>query len=833
MFRFIRQFFRKKPEIVDFSAPIEEFWQTDFLKEKNRRFVGEIQSGYASSFTDKGLLLSLERQHIFAWTVNPCYEYRDLTVEALVDFSVNARHTAGIDPGKAGHCAFGFLLRYTTESNYYSVLVSDQGMVRMDAVFNGNPMTLLPWTAGRAEGSEILSDSSSKDDMDLPYRKNPKVFSLRIILQGTGCTIILNDNWLAYVEDDTIQSYGKLAFAGQNWDSAGKAEGLLQALAVESRPLEVETLHLRWNSFIPVPAAARIRLAESYYAAGRLVPALIELSQAAKTEKPDTHALLLAGRMYLAEQLYDEAEKRFCAVLEAEPENREALENQVSLLYVQNRYGDMEALLSEKQAVAETSPTLYSLKGHLCFHLSRWTEAADSYRSASRMEPEQPLHFLHLSRSLKADGREPEAQESLDEAARLFFVQDNYEELAELLPVIEVSGGAKGRGAAGKYYFSLGETEKAEALFLPLIAEQTADSPELSDNSELFDSSNLLDSSILFLQALIYAAKGERQQAIHLLHRAAEMEPGYGLYRFRLAENLFLDGQDPGAELAAALELSPENGWVWNLASQTALKKGDVEQAQAYAEKAKELLPDEPAALRNLADILRRLGKTDAETEQYYTSALNLDPDNIDILLDRAEACLGRGELNEADDLLTQALDIGDSPRVYGLLGHTSRMKGEYPRCEIVYRKGLEDFPGDPELLFGLGELYLFMQRYTQAREIEAELRRLGQALYAEKLESVIRERAMRKLSCSECSREWFVPREIPHPRPLRLEAEPPDDLPAGICPDCGAIRCIACAKPGLEEDGRFRCTVCGSALKLSEPGLMWLLSEWAEQERR
>jgi tetratricopeptide (TPR) repeat protein len=263
--------------------------------------------------------------------------------------------------------------------------------------------------------------------------------------------------------------------------------------------------------------------------------------------------------------------------------------------------------------------------------------------------------------------------------------------------------------------------------------------------------------------------------------------------------------------------------------------------------------------LRNLGEILRRQGKTDEllpflesspenlhtaanllaeekryeEAEQYYAAASRVDPGNADILADRAAACLGRGELNEADDLLRQALNIDASPKIYGLLGHTARAKGEYPRCEIVYRKGLEDFPGDPELLYSLGDFYLFMKRYDPARETAAELKRLGHGLYTEKLAVGIQEGAMKKLCCSGCGREWFVPRQLPHAVPLRLEAEPPDDLPAGICPECGTIRCIACAKPGLGEDGRFRCTICGKPLKLSDPGLMWLLSEWAEGERK
>ncbi|MEI6876393.1 MAG: hypothetical protein WCL50_14835, partial [Spirochaetota bacterium] len=56
----------------------------------------------------------------------------------------------------------------------------------------------------------------------------------------------------------------------------------------------------------------------------------------------------------------------------------------------------------------------------------------------------------------------------------------------------------------------------------------------------------------------------------------------------------------------------------------------------------------------------------------------------------------------------------------------------------------------------------------------------------------------------------------------------PPDEAPAGACPSCGKIFCIACRKESLVEN-RFTCPDCGENLKLSDNKLRWLVREALE----
>jgi len=69
------------------------------------------------------------------------------------------------------------------------------------------------------------------------------------------------------------------------------------------------------------------------------------------------------------------------------------------------------------------------------------------------------------------------------------------------------------------------------------------------------------------------------------------------------------------------------------------------------------------------------------------------------------------------------------------------------------------------------------------------------------------------------------VPRDLPRQSSANVRAMPPDESPAGECPCCGRIFCIACRKAGL-VDSRFTCPDCGEALKLTDNRLRYLVRE-------
>lgn len=843
MFNFLKRLFGAgQKEVADPDDTPEEYWQTDFRKPALARFSAETGESYSAELTAGGLSLTFDKKNVYAWTVNPVYRYRDFVLESLVEFPDGRSVTPDSapvgspgDPRRAGTMAAGFLFRYLTESTFYSVLLSDGGLIRMDAVVNGTPVPILGWTETRRD--TVIDLEEGEDEP--PYVQNTSVYSLRIIAQATNFTIIVNDNWIASCTDDTIQAAGRIAFAGQNWATKDSARTLLKIVAVDSRPIEVETISTRWNQYIRIPPEAHISLARTWYAMGKYVPAILELKRAWKNRDPGTEELLLSGQAYLAQRLVPEAEEQVRKALALDTSNEPAYAELGGILYLQNRFVELDDLLkSMPRDVTEKSSFLSNLEGHLLHWKGEHEGAAKAYHRAGALSPDQGLFFLHEGTEWKSAGNVASAVDAWLEAARLFLKDESYDDLAEMLTLLgdNAPDDARVDAISGKYLYAIGREAEAAEKFERAIVRGTA------------------DSAIWYLSGMLHSAANRTEKAIEHMRKAVELEPEYGLYRFRLAETLFFAGEDCDAELARAIETDSDNGWVFNLAALKALGEGDSAKAEEYIRGARRLLPNELPILVNYAEILRQEGKLDEvlplldaddadslraganllvedgrseEAEEWYVKALRKKPFDAGLLTDRAANCLELDLINEADDLLGRALDIEPSPRIYQLISYLGGRKGEFARSEVALLKGLEDFPGNGDLLHELAAVYLATKRTKKAEEIAKKFCAVEHSERAASLLEEIADASTVKISCSSCTRSWRVPNDIPAQGSLHLQAEPPDDLPAGTCPSCKTTFCIGCAKETLGEDGRFRCKKCGTPLKLLDQNIVWLLNQW------
>ena len=298
MFSKIKKLFSKKTETFeqDFTASVFELWIADFSKEKNRRFIEETGDGYRTFF-ENGFNLELFRKELFAWSTNPQYQYRNFCIETTLDFSkINSlvpetKSEQDFLIESAGFCAFGIMFRCVNDSNYYMLLISDKGQFRFDVVFNGTQIPLLGWT-------KIPENKSKKDDKNL--------IPLQVIANGTNFAIIINNQYVTTIQDDTIQSEGYIAFAGQNWNEHEKICCTLPYFVIESRQVQTDASFQQWNVQEFIDVNHHVEIAESLSAVGRNIPALIELKKI-PNEKIDEKIALLKARINMAMQLYPEA----------------------------------------------------------------------------------------------------------------------------------------------------------------------------------------------------------------------------------------------------------------------------------------------------------------------------------------------------------------------------------------------------------------------------------------------------------------------------------------------------------------------------------------------
>ena len=765
-----------KEEIpIDYEEIVEEQWQADFSKPENCRFAAETGDGYTAAFTPPepagnntgGITLEAQRKHLYAWTVNPVFRYKDMIIEADIRLPEPAKKPDGSDTptDKAGGFAAGILFRYISQSTFYALMISDAGWVRLDAVVNSTPMPLLGWVKiPDSAHSDVDHHGSDRLDSNHSHHKEETdtqgAYSIKLIANNTTITVLINGHWVACCEDDTIQAAGKIAFAIQNWESYPQVTAQLSRFSLNSIPMTVETAYTEANEFSAVPPDARISLAKTLYAMGRYVPALLQLRAAARLKDPEEADRILAGRIYFAQRMLDEAEQEFQSVLETNPSNEEAFAELGGIYYRAERYEDLQRLLQKApKPMMSQSSFLSNLEGHLFHALGKHEEAAEAYRRAFTISPDQGLFAFHQANELYDCGKKPEAVDAYMQAARAFLQQEAYDDLAEVITILEriAPNDSRTLSIAGKYAYAVGRYDDA------LLKLKTA----CKKGSE--------DSADWYLYGLLLKTD-DPKGAVKAFKKACDLEPEYGLYQFRLAEALFLSNGKYQPALEQALAADPQNGWVHNLRALAALSENDIAQAEAAVAEARRLLPDEVSLLVNYLEVQRRKGQlakclplfdiengtadlavernraaafhalanafaddnAREEAQQWYYKAIKLDPKNPELLTDKAENDYALFLLNEADDGLVKALDIRPSVRIYQLIASISVQKGDYARAEVTLRTGLESFADSADLHYDLACVYRNTKRFEQAQAQVVQLKQYETSERVDALEKAL-----------------------------------------------------------------------------------------------
>ncbi|MFA6507181.1 MAG: tetratricopeptide repeat protein [Treponemataceae bacterium] len=834
MLRLLKGLFHR--EDIDPDAIREERWTADFSKPRSSRFKAENAEDYEAKLSRRGVDLHLKKSRMFAWVEDPLYRYGNVEIEATVRFPSD-------EGDSSGYAAAGVLFRYSDAGSYYSFLVSTKGFFRVEAIFNGSPMPLIGWT----ETPEPIEVGSA--------------VRLRAIALGDRMSFMINDRWAAEVTDGTL-SVGRAAFAVASYENSGKVHARLESFRIESRPMEVETLHYRWNSYVRIDPAARQRLAETFMSMGQPLSALVQIKRIWKTDQRVSIAtqrsaktLLLAAECAMLLSLYAEAEEYLDRCVEADSaseEARRAVAEKAKLLYLANRFAELRDHAEEAVGLYPEDSTLRTLLGHAYWNLGAWDHAATEYERAYALEPKNGIIALNAARAKEKIGDKGGAFRHYLEAAVAFLQAEAYDDLTITLPRLRELGPRDPavRAIAGKRAYAMEDWTLAEK-------ELSAAMNKAGKASE--------DSAVPYLLALLRIRAGKRAEALPLLERAVQLESHFAPYRFRLAETRFLlsgDSSDPKLtmDLEEALRLFPDDGWTVNLAGQVEIARGDLNAAARHIEKAATLLPDEDAVIVNRAElaflrgdaqgalallnrgkeptgvlaneagnILVRLEQWE-EAREAYARALSAAPSDIDFLRNQASCMVQLGLYGEADDILSKLVDLDPGARTLDLIAYVAIKKGEYARAEAAYRVGLEHYPEDKALLAGLAWTYLSMARWKSAEETIERLEALdsgtNSAVVAELRQRYV-EATTKQVSCASCDRSWRILKDAPTVAAFRLVAEPPDELPAGTCPKCGKTFCIGCGKKHL-VDGRFVCPECAERLKLLDEGLKKLLFDWS-----
>jgi len=604
--------------------------------------------------------------------------------------------------------------------------------------------------------------------------------------------------------------------------------------------------------------------------------------------------LLLGAKLAMALNLWSEASEYIEEALRLKGELLPEFRNlKAALLYSQQAYDALIKFFTKLCSGGARSHTkassvkdktselfadpqaAYNLVGHAYFYSNDYKKAAEMYDHSFLLDEKNGIAAKNAAAAYELCGKNKKALERYIQAGRAFLADDQYEELGLLIPKFRLLGESNWEAAAltGKWAFGIEawadaekELARAETLRRKAHTEQHAEK-RTEQQAEP-------DPALYYLQALLLVRNNNRRKALDLFKKAVKYAPDYPLFRFRLAENRYLlnnNADDPelAADLEAALNVKEDEGatygWIHNFAAQIALSKNDTEKAAVHLEKAASVLGEAPEIRVNRAVLFHLQGQEDKalalleskpeedplgimtncagnllvqsgrfqEANRYYSLALSIAPDNIMYRCNRASCLIKMGHYGEADNVLT-AVSGKLTPDMLELIAYIAVKKGEYKRAEAAARSALKMDPNHVPSLLQLGWACAFTQNWD---EVDLVLDKLEEKTLSEEaakgrddLVAWRDEALFRIVSCAACGRTWDVKRDPGPVPPLKIYALPPDDMPAGTCPDCGKTFCVGCRKDALDESGRFVCPDCSKPLKLTDDGLKDILNMWAKE---
>lgn len=191
------------------------------------------------------------------------------------------------------------------------------------------------------------------------------------------------------------------------------------------------------------------------------------------------------------------------------------------------------------------------------------------------------------------------------------------------------------------------------------------------------------------------------EDALAAADRAAELNPGYAPAHVLAAELLEGAGSEEPAmdRYRRALETAPDSAFAELGIGRLLLRRGELEAARGHLERAAALAPRAGPVRAELARLHARRGDPEAARAA-------------------AEAARRLPDLVPADDpVLTEVWDEAVSARGYQQRALRAEAAGDFEGAETLYGHLTAFRPGDPDILYNFGNLYVRTRRFGEAAE--------------------------------------------------------------------------------------------------------------------
>ncbi len=375
---------------------------------------------------------------------------------------------------------------------------------------------------------------------------------------------------------------------------------------------------------------------------------------------PTERILELATEHHKAGRL-GEAEGLYRKILQAEPENAEALHRLgVLAIQKQNHQAAIE-LIGRAAAIRPQSPIVHASLGQAFSAAGRNAEAITAFERSLQFRPDLLESLFGLGLALQATGRREEALQT-------------YQRLVEIHPDFSA-----GHNNLGNVLFALGRVEEAAAAYRRAVDLQ----------AHYVDAIGNLGSALVGLK--------RTEEAIAMFRRGLALQPNSPLICNNLGNALSgLKRYDEAIDfLRRALELKGDFAQAaYNLGN--ALQgRGKYAEAVELFRRAIALDPKMVDAHNNMGNALQLLGDYKAAADA-YVAALNCKPDFVVAYNNLGSVLRRAGKLEESIVALRQAIKMQpEFPQAHCNLGNSLKDAGRLDEAIACYRRAVEVNPSD------------------------------------------------------------------------------------------------------------------------------------------
>lgn len=473
-------------------------------------------------------------------------------------------------------------------------------------------------------------------------------------------------------------------------------------------------LYARTISLDPAHVGAMFNLAALHSALGnndeaeRRYRAILELTP------DDSDTLSNFGNLLQNRGDLEEAEACYLKAIENSPGDPAAYINLANLFASQNKHE--EAVQSFKDGIARgpDSPQAHSGLGAALWRMGEGAEARISLNRALALDPSDADALNNLG---NIDVHEGDLEGALDRYSKAKSLRKGWPEIhyniglllqkmerrdeakAELRKALEFNADyARALCRLGELESEDGNFKEAEVL---LVA-----AAKLTD----------FDSETEFHFGTLYHHKKDFPEAIKHFRRSVELNSEIPEVWNNLGNALLEKGDLDDAEeaFARAIELKPEFAHVHNNLGKLQRSKGNREQAEYHYRKALEIEPDFPVAASNLGALLVE-GGSFGEAKEWLDHALKIQPSyalhNGLGLLYQAQ-----NDQEKAEQAFHDALEMEpENPEVMNNLAITCQNLGRNEEAASYFNRVLDKNPEQMEVYLNMGNLLLSLNKYDEA----------------------------------------------------------------------------------------------------------------------